>query len=78
MDSKKVIRVMKVVLVVCLLLFVIVVTKYKTNDCQLCSFEFGDVELKIGSFMDYYFNECLDNRDDFLIIDELNLDGGIK
>ena len=77
MNSKKIIGIMKIVLVLCLLAFVINVTKYKTNDCQLCSFTFNNTEIKIGTFMDYYFNECLVNRDVHFLINKLNQNGGI-
>ena len=76
MNSKKIIRVMKIILILCLLVFVINVTKYKTNDCQLCFFKLDEAELKIGSFMDYYYNECLSERKEPLII-EINQNGGI-
>jgi hypothetical protein len=79
MDSRKIIRVLKIILVACLLAFVINVTKYKTNDCQLCSFEIDGEYFRIGSFMDYYFDECLSNKEMPLMIDieYINQYGGV-
>ncbi len=76
MDSDKVIRLLKIFLIISLAIFVITVTKYKTNDCQLCSFEIEEKELKIGSFLDYYYGECFNMRDELIV--EVNNNGGIK
>ena len=76
MDSDKVIKLLKIILIISLVVFVFTVTKYKTNDCQLCSFEIKEKELKIGSFLDYYYEECFNMKDELII--EINNDGGKK
>jgi len=76
MDSDKAIKLLKIVLIISLALLALTVTKYKTNDCQLCFFEIKEKELNIGSFLDYYYEECFYMRDELIV--EINNNGGKK
>lgn len=61
MNNDKILRILKIVLLISMLLFVITYSKYKTNDCQLCSFEVKEDIIRLDDFLEVYSEECFGN-----------------
>lgn len=58
MDKDNIIKVLKIILIIALISFAFTLTKYKTNDCQLCKFEFEGETLRIQDFIELYTDRC--------------------
>ena len=68
MDDKKFVDILKIIVMVMLLAFVLVYSKYKTNDCHLCSFNVDGEYIGVGAFLDYYSSECFNLPKDLSIL----------
>ncbi len=62
MKNKKLYVILKYVLIILMIVLIIVMQNFKTNDCAYCRFDIDSKTVKIGKFMEVYSGECLQVR----------------